>query len=111
MPGIFIEGVHQALGFPQKLVPAAFALYWLGKSEGFTSPPPIDLIKVSFKVWNELNETIWGRVWLGWSVTAFTLLLGFQLYSCDMAFPIAAQYPFHSPQIYSEAEMSHTVFA
>ncbi|GAA6001260.1 hypothetical protein JCM10207_007490 [Rhodosporidiobolus poonsookiae] len=57
--------------FPQKLVPAIFALYWLGR------------------MWNELEPMAWGRAWLGWSTMIITLLLLLQIKFCDDIFPLA----------------------
>ncbi|BGP38190.1 hypothetical protein JCM10449v2_002119 [Rhodotorula kratochvilovae] len=49
----------------QKMGPAAFALYWLGR------------------MWTEIDGMGWGRAWLGWSTTIIVLLLLLQVKFCD----------------------------
>ncbi|GAA6037025.1 hypothetical protein JCM8097_005514 [Rhodosporidiobolus ruineniae] len=56
--------------FPQKLVPAAFSLYWLGR------------------MWNDIDPMIWGRAWLGFSTAVIALLLVLQVKFCDDVFPL-----------------------
>ncbi|GAA5835762.1 hypothetical protein JCM9279_004640 [Rhodotorula babjevae] len=65
---VFTKGVT----WLQKFVPAAFALYWLGR------------------MWTEIDGMGWGRAWLGWSTTILTLLLLLQVKFCDDLWPLTA---------------------
>ncbi|GAA5999369.1 uncharacterized protein JCM10292_001239 [Rhodotorula paludigena] len=55
----------------QKVAPAAFSLYWLGR------------------MWYEIDDIAWGRAWLGWSSLIIALLLLLQIKFCDDIFPLA----------------------
>ncbi|GAA6021009.1 hypothetical protein JCM10207_003887 [Rhodosporidiobolus poonsookiae] len=46
---------------PQKLIPAAFCLYWIGR------------------MWNDVASIAWGRAWLAFAVIVITLMLVLQL--------------------------------
>ncbi|GAA6037036.1 hypothetical protein JCM8097_005519 [Rhodosporidiobolus ruineniae] len=61
----------KCITFPQKIVPAAFSLYWLGR------------------MWNDIDGLAWGRAWLGFSTIIITLLLLLQVKFCDDVFPLA----------------------
>lgn len=56
--------------FPQKLLPAGFAVYWL------------------IRMWKELEVSAWGRAWLGWCLSLLIMLLTIQVKFCDDIFPI-----------------------
>ncbi|GAA6057679.1 hypothetical protein JCM3770_003837 [Rhodotorula araucariae] len=58
--------------FPQKLLPSAFAVYWLGR------------------MWNEIDGKAWGRAWLAWCTVILSLLMVLQVVFCDDIFPLAA---------------------
>ncbi|GAA6037021.1 hypothetical protein JCM8097_005512 [Rhodosporidiobolus ruineniae] len=60
----------KVITFPQKLVPAALSLYWLGR------------------MWTSIDELAWGRAWLGFSTIIITLLLLVQVKFCDDVFPL-----------------------
>ncbi|GAA5926640.1 hypothetical protein JCM10213_002408 [Rhodosporidiobolus nylandii] len=61
----------KVITFPQKIAPALFALYWLGR------------------MWRSIDEMAWGRAWLGWSTIIISLLLLLQIKFCDDVFPLA----------------------
>ncbi|GJN88336.1 hypothetical protein Rhopal_001301-T1 [Rhodotorula paludigena] len=58
--------------FPQKVVPAAFALAWLGM------------------MWDDIDSMPWGRAWIGICTSFVTLLLILQVKFCDDIFPLSA---------------------
>ncbi|GAA5829721.1 hypothetical protein JCM11251_000259 [Rhodosporidiobolus azoricus] len=58
--------------FPQKIAPAALALYWLAR------------------MWNEIDNTMWGRTWIVWCTMILSLLMILQIKFCDDVFPLAA---------------------
>ncbi|GAA6038023.1 hypothetical protein JCM8097_007504 [Rhodosporidiobolus ruineniae] len=47
---------------PQKLIPAAFCLYWIAR------------------MWNDIDGLAWGRTWLGFAMIVITAMLGLQLF-------------------------------
>ncbi|GAA5999377.1 uncharacterized protein JCM10292_001244 [Rhodotorula paludigena] len=58
--------------FPQKVVPAAFALAWLGM------------------MWDDIDSMPWGRAWIGICTSFVMLLLILQVKFCDDIFPLSA---------------------
>ncbi|BGP54105.1 hypothetical protein JCM8202v2_001679 [Rhodotorula sphaerocarpa] len=68
-----LMAVSRAITFPQKFVPAAFALYWLAR------------------MWHEIDAVAWGRAWIVWCTVILGLLLTIQVKFADDAFPLAAQ--------------------
>ncbi|GAA5919814.1 hypothetical protein JCM6882_006488 [Rhodosporidiobolus microsporus] len=58
--------------FPQKIAPAALALYWL------------------VRMWHEIDDSSWGRTWIVWCTMILSLLLILQIKFCDDVFPLAA---------------------
>ncbi|TNY17102.1 Proteophosphoglycan ppg4, partial [Rhodotorula diobovata] len=58
--------------FPQKLVPCAFAVYWLAR------------------MWTEIDDKAWGRAWIVWCTTILSLLMILQIRFCDDTWPLAA---------------------
>ncbi|GJN88335.1 hypothetical protein Rhopal_001300-T1 [Rhodotorula paludigena] len=56
----------------RKVVPAAFALAWLGL------------------MWNDIASVSWGRAWIGVCTSFVTLLLILQVKFCDDIFPLTA---------------------
>ncbi|KAK4332669.1 SH3 domain protein [Rhodotorula toruloides] len=59
------------IAWPQKILPAAFALYWLGR------------------MWNEIDHLPWGRAWIVVCTVILSLLLTLQIKFCDDAIPLA----------------------
>ncbi|BGO89824.1 hypothetical protein NBRC10512_005593 [Rhodotorula toruloides] len=59
------------IAWPQKILPAAFALYWLGR------------------MWNEIDHLPWGRAWIVLCTVILSLLLTLQIKFCDDAIPLA----------------------
>ncbi|GAA5947405.1 hypothetical protein JCM3765_001663 [Sporobolomyces pararoseus] len=59
---------------PQKLVPAAFCLYWLGK------------------MWNDVKHSAWGIAWLVIATTTVTLLLFLQVFVISDAVTAMTRY-------------------
>ncbi|BGP23029.1 hypothetical protein JCM10295v2_001922 [Rhodotorula toruloides] len=59
------------VAWPQKILPAAFALYWLGR------------------MWNEIDHLPWGRAWIVVCTVILSLLLTLQIKFCDDAIPLA----------------------
>ncbi|GAA5914076.1 hypothetical protein JCM8208_005134 [Rhodotorula glutinis] len=58
--------------FPQKLLPCAFAVYWLAR------------------MWNEIDDKAWGRAWIVWCTVILSLLMILQVRFCDDTWPLAA---------------------
>ncbi|GAA5835745.1 hypothetical protein JCM9279_004635 [Rhodotorula babjevae] len=58
--------------FPQKLLPCAFAVYWLAR------------------MWNEIDDKAWGRAWIVWCTMVLSLLMILQIRFCDDTWPLAA---------------------
>ncbi|GAA6013316.1 hypothetical protein JCM8202_003105 [Rhodotorula sphaerocarpa] len=71
-----LMAVSRAITFPQKFVPAAFALYWLAR------------------MWHEIDAVAWGRAWIVWCTVILGLLLTIQVKFADDAFPLAAHMHF-----------------
>ncbi|GAA5879713.1 hypothetical protein JCM8547_004833 [Rhodosporidiobolus lusitaniae] len=57
--------------FPQKILPAAFALYWLAR------------------MWHNIDDSAWGRTWIVWSTMLLSALLLLQVKFSDDVFPLA----------------------
>lgn len=60
----------EVITFPQKIVPAGMALYWLAR------------------MWHDIDSTTDGRFWLGWATSLISVLLLLQVKFCDDVFPI-----------------------
>ncbi|GAA6001272.1 hypothetical protein JCM10207_007496 [Rhodosporidiobolus poonsookiae] len=58
--------------FPQKIVPAAFAFYWLAR------------------MWTEIDDMAWGKTWIIWCTTILSLLMVLQIKFSDDVWPLAA---------------------
>ncbi|GAA5947630.1 hypothetical protein JCM3775_001872 [Rhodotorula graminis] len=58
--------------FPQKVLPCAFAVYWLAR------------------MWNEIDDKAWGQAWIVWCTIILSLLMVLQVRFCDDTWPLAA---------------------
>ncbi|GAA5971558.1 hypothetical protein JCM11641_000639 [Rhodosporidiobolus odoratus] len=58
--------------FPQKMAPAAFAVYWL------------------VRMWGEVDDVAWGKAWIICCTIILSLLMILQIRFCDDIFPLAA---------------------
>ncbi|KAK4056164.1 hypothetical protein OIO90_002895 [Microbotryomycetes sp. JL221] len=58
--------------FPQKIVPAVMSLYWLGR------------------MWNDIDDVVEGRFWIGWCLTLVVVLLVLQVKFCDDIWPLTS---------------------
>lgn len=79
------------IAWPQKIAPAAFALYWLGRSARHFSldRKACELTVRAHAVWNEIDHLPWGRAWIVVCTVILTLLLTLQIKFCDDAIPLA----------------------
>ncbi|GAA5862870.1 hypothetical protein JCM3774_006669 [Rhodotorula dairenensis] len=68
----YLMRVTKVITFPQKFLPAGFALYWLAQ------------------MWHDIDRAVWGRTWIVWCSVILALLLIIQVKFADDAFPLAA---------------------